>query len=89
MCVFAIKNVILVSTSLVKKIVHKNGRLQKFNHARGTALSLQPLVISTRNLAHLLVMYKMESQMFFAQGLSYGLSKLKKKWVNLSLNFER
>ena len=85
---------LLACIGFLYKVVHKIGRLQ-VQLLCGIEFKFLSLGISSRNLAHLFIMYMVKKKkdasdcLIFAQGFSYGLSKLKKKnGVKLSLNFE-
>ena len=64
------------------KVVPKIDRLRKVNHAQEIEFNFLPLRLSLWNLAHLFFMFMATKMpqifLFFAKGLSYGLSKSKK-----------
>ena len=61
----------------------QNGRLRKFNRSREIEFNFLPLGLSLWNLAHLFSMLLATKRclrfLIFSQGLSYGLSKSKKR----------
>ena len=66
------------------KVVHKIGRVRKFNRAREIDFhffTVHTIFMKLRTLVHHVLGYKTFASDFliFAQGLSYGLSKSKKK----------
>ena len=84
---------LLACIRFLYKVVHKIGRLRKFNRAREIELNFLSFGISLWNLAHLFIILMATNECLtflnFAQGLNYGLSKLKKNGVKSSLKFER
>ena len=64
------------------KVVHKNGGLRKFNGAREIEFNFfiaWTIVITCHTCSSFLLLHTFDSDfLFFAQGLSYGLSKSKK-----------
>ena len=67
--------------AMLYKVVHKIGRLRKFNCAREIEVNFftaWTIFLKLGTLVHVYG-YKTLPQIFFALGLSYGLSK-SKKW---------
>ena len=70
---------LLARIRFLYKVVHKIGRLRKFNHAREIEFNFftaWTILMKLGTLVHHVHVYKTLPQIFliFAQGLSYGLS---------------